>query len=413
MSEVILKVENVSKSFNLKVGRNTDIREELIDAVKSVFTKNKKPTNTNNQFWALQNINFEVKQGEILGIIGANGAGKSTLLKLLSQISKPDTGSIWYKGEFIAILDIGAGLHPDLSGRDNVFLKGSLLGLNQQEIENIYPQIIAFSELEDFIHVPVKNYSNGMFLRLAFSIAFHLKVDILLLDEVLSVGDASFKRKCFLKIQELARNGTTILLVSHNANEVLDLCKKVMLIEKGKVIALGNTYEIVEGYLQQSVQQEGNNDDTAKIENDFFRLIDVTVKAVGKQVSDIIYMEDAVEIAFTIDKKINEHSLELILIIYDIADNRIIADSAAFRKSYKIENMALGRYKYKVKIPSNFFNHSFYNTSITICKNKDFIGEWQYVKQFKIHPNIWEVEQPYHNLSTSIRPHFDWSIHKK
>ncbi len=202
------------------------------------------------EFWALKDVSFEVKQGEVLGIIGRNGAGKSTLLKILSRITEPTEGRVLLRGRISSLLEVGTGFHPELTGRENIFLNGAILGMTQREIRKKFDEIVAFAEVEKFLDTPVKRYSSGMYVRLAFAVAAHLEPEILIIDEVLAVGDAEFQRKCLGKMDEVSRSqGRTVLFVSHNMEAVLKLCNRAVLIESGRVRTIGDVKTIVPAYL--------------------------------------------------------------------------------------------------------------------------------------------------------------------
>ena len=202
------------------------------------------------EFWALKDVSFQVKQGEVLGIVGRNGSGKSTLLKILSRITEPTTGRVLLRGRIASLLEVGTGFHPELTGRENVFLNGAILGMTQLEIRKKFDEIVAFAEVEKFIDTPVKHYSSGMYVRLAFSVAAHLEPEILVIDEVLAVGDAEFQRKCLGKMDEVSRrDGRTVLFVSHNMEAVLKLCTRAMFFESGSAQVVGDTQTVVSAYL--------------------------------------------------------------------------------------------------------------------------------------------------------------------
>jgi len=252
MSEVVIKVENISKKYKI-VHNQKSTSDSLVGAlgvgVKNIFTSKKNNTTT-EEFWALQNISFEINKGDRVGIIGRNGAGKSTLLKIISRIVKPTTGKIEYEGRMASLLEVGTGFHGDLSGRENIYLNGSILGMSKSEIDARFDEIVAFSEVEQFLDTPVKRYSSGMFVRLAFAVAAHLEPEILIVDEVLAVGDSTFQKKCLGKMEEVSTNqGKTILFVSHNLETVLRLCNKGILLEKGQIKAIGSMNEVAKAYL--------------------------------------------------------------------------------------------------------------------------------------------------------------------
>ncbi|MFM8887803.1 MAG: ABC transporter ATP-binding protein, partial [Chthoniobacterales bacterium] len=212
------------------------------------------PSAQSADFWALRDVSFDVQPGEVIGVIGRNGAGKSTLLKILSRITEPTSGEARIRGRVASLLEVGTGFHPELSGRENIFLNGAILGMSKQEIRNKFDEIVAFAEIEKFIDTPVKRYSSGMYVRLAFAVAAHLEPEILIVDEVLAVGDAAFQKKCLGKMREVsAGQGRTVIFVSHNMGAVRSLCSRVCALRSGEVYALGETGPIVEEYLKSSV----------------------------------------------------------------------------------------------------------------------------------------------------------------
>lgn len=221
--------------------------------------KKNKDQETNGFFWALQDINFEIKQGEIVGIIGRNGAGKSTLLKILSRITAPTTGHARIKGRIGSLLEVGTGFHPELTGRENIYLNGVIIGMRKSEIKKKFDEIVAFSEVEKFIDTPVKRYSSGMRVRLAFAVAAHLEPEILLVDEVLAVGDIAFQKKCLGKMGNVAKTGHTILFVSHNMGAIRNLCTRCLYLDNGRTINDGDTESIINEYLNNTVNETSNN----------------------------------------------------------------------------------------------------------------------------------------------------------
>lgn len=243
----MIQVENLSKKYRLgpKASANTTLRESLASValapVRAVarFSPSRIADESvrREDFWALRGVDFEVHRGEVLGVIGRNGAGKSTLLKILSQITEPTHGRVRVKGRSAALLEVGTGFHPELTGRENIFLNGAILGMPRTEIKSKFDEIVDFAEVRKFIDTPVKHYSSGMYVRLAFSVAAHLEPDILVVDEVLAVGDTSFQRKCLGRMDEVAREGRTVLFVSHNMAAVENLCRRVLVLDEGRVSA--------------------------------------------------------------------------------------------------------------------------------------------------------------------------------
>jgi lipopolysaccharide transport system ATP-binding protein len=255
---VVISVENISKAYRLGMIGGATLREDVArwwakargkpDPL-SIIGQEHHARRVGEQFWALQNVSFEVKQGEVLGIVGRNGAGKSTLLKILSQVTAPTSGAIRTRGRIASLLEVGTGFHPELSGRENIFLNGAILGMTKNEIRRKLDEIIDFSGIEEFIDTPVKRYSSGMYVRLAFAVAAHLEPEILVLDEVLAVGDAAFQKKCLGKMGEVSRAGRTILFVTHDLEAVRRLCTRAILLEGGEVALAGSTDMIIGKYI--------------------------------------------------------------------------------------------------------------------------------------------------------------------
>ena len=234
MNEPVIRVENISKKYRLGAKTSGTLYHQL-------WQKITQPVSKSSEFWALKDISFEVNVGEVIGIIGPNGAGKSTLLKILSKITEPTKGKAYLKGRVSSLLEVGTGFHPELTGRENVYLNGSILGMRRKEIEKKFSEIVEFSGVERFIDTPVKHYSSGMYLRLAFAIAAHLNSEILLVDEVLAVGDAEFQQKCLGKMEEVSQQeGRTILFVSHNLNAIQKLCSQTIMLDHGQIVGKSN-----------------------------------------------------------------------------------------------------------------------------------------------------------------------------
>lgn len=250
-----ISVKNISKKYELGLIGSASLRE----TITGMFQRKPKGLSEEESgvFWALKDISFEVPVGDTLGIIGHNGAGKSTLLKVISKITQPTTGRIEFRGRVASLLEVGTGFHPELTGRENIFLNGAILGMSKQEIKNNFDEIVDFSGVEKFLDTPVKRYSSGMYVRLAFSVAAHLEPEILLVDEVLSVGDYEFQKKCLGKMSEVAGGGRTVLFVSHNMGAVQQLTNRCLLINKGKVQADTNSFDAVEEYMK--IGNEGDN----------------------------------------------------------------------------------------------------------------------------------------------------------
>ena len=257
-----IKIENLSKKYLIghqKQERYTALRDVMMHKLRGIGQRLRHPLSPNREeleieeFWALKDINLEIQQGDRVGIIGRNGAGKSTLLKILSRITEPTKGRVHLNGRVASLLEVGTGFHPELTGRENIYLNGAILGMSRAEIKRKFDEIVDFSGVEKFLDTPVKRYSSGMYVRLAFAVAAHLEPEILVVDEVLAVGDAQFQKKCLGKMEEVGKEGRTVLFVSHNMAAIEALCCKAVCLDKGKVVGFGDVTEQIENYL--SVQK--------------------------------------------------------------------------------------------------------------------------------------------------------------
>ena len=256
MSEPVIRVENLSKKYIIghkKQEKYTTLRDMVANGAKSVvqtmMNARTQVSNAQEEFWALKDVSFEINQGDRVGIIGHNGAGKSTLLKILSRITEPTKGKINIRGRVASLLEVGTGFHPELTGRENIFLNGAILGMSKVEIKRKFDEIVAFAEVEKFLDTPVKRYSSGMYVRLAFAVAAHLEPEILIVDEVLAVGDSAFQKKCLSKMDNVAQEGRTVIFVSHNMQAIQSLCKTALHLRSGKIINRGESKLVVNNYL--------------------------------------------------------------------------------------------------------------------------------------------------------------------
>ena len=294
MSNSIIQVTNLSKSYTIShEGREryTALRDVMAQKAKKIFSfpKSLRPdfaSTTKEEFWALKDINFEIEQGDRVGIIGRNGAGKSTLLKILSRITEPTSGEIKIKGRVASLLEVGTGFHPELTGRENIFLNGAILGMSRVEIKKHFDAIVDFAEVEKFLDTPVKRYSSGMYVRLAFAVAAHLEPEILVVDEVLAVGDAEFQKKCLGKMEDVSKNeGRTVLFVSHQMDAIEKLTNRSIMLKNGRINIFANTDEVVNRYLKDSnaeteLTKFSKREGTGKV-----RIIKIEVLSDGKRVS--------------------------------------------------------------------------------------------------------------------------------
>jgi lipopolysaccharide transport system ATP-binding protein len=261
MSSAIISIQDLSKRYlihheSAQAGRYKRLSEAMFSktrsAIRRLRTKDADERASEEEFWALKDVSFEIQRGDVVGIIGRNGAGKSTLLKILSRITEPTSGRVTLRGRVASLLEVGTGFHPELTGRENIFLNGAILGMSKAEIKGKFDEIVSFAEVERFLDTPVKRYSSGMYVRLAFAVAAHLEQEILVVDEVLAVGDADFQKKCLGKMQEVSQGGRTVLFVSHQMAAVQNLCRTGVLLARGRVVETGPIADIVKHYLTES-----------------------------------------------------------------------------------------------------------------------------------------------------------------
>ncbi len=263
MTDAVIRAEGIGKRYRIGARRAScgSLREAVVSAARRIATApfravarlSGRPSGEDELIWALKDVSFEVRRGEVVGVIGPNGAGKTTLLKVLSRITEPTEGRAEIRGRVGSLLEVGTGFHPELTGRENVYLNGAILGMKRREIRAKFDEIVAFAEIDRFIDTPVKRYSAGMHTRLAFAVAAHLEPEILLVDEVLAVGDAAFQKKCLGKMGDVAKEGRTVLFVSHNMAAITSLCEKALLVETGHIVRSGAAYEVVHAYVQSSL----------------------------------------------------------------------------------------------------------------------------------------------------------------
>ncbi len=311
----IIEITNISKKYKINTNRGNYValRDVLSNAFRNPFKYAKDKTKSfikgKEEFWALQDINFSVEKGETIGIIGHNGAGKSTLLKILSQITPPTTGKIKLNGRVASLLEVGTGFNPELTGRENIYLSGAILGMTKEEIKKRFDDIVDFAGVNKFIDTPIKRYSSGMMVRLGFAVAAHLEPDILLVDEVLAVGDAEFQKKCLGKMDEVTKQGgRTILFVSHNMGAVQNLCPKSILLQNGKIKSMGKSSDIINEYIHSI----DINNASSKIENEYFSINKINIMPIN---NDLIVSGADIKIALSISFKQEINNPALILAI--------------------------------------------------------------------------------------------------
>ena len=372
MSDIAINIEGISKKYS--VGKEKD--GSLRGTLNGLFKKNSAKS---NDFWALKDISFDVKKGEVIGIIGKNGAGKSTLLKILSQITKPTEGRIEINGRVASLLEVGTGFHPELTGRENIFLNGTILGMSRKEVKLKFDEIVEFSGVQKFIDTPVKHYSSGMYVRLAFAVAAHLEPEILIIDEVLAVGDAEFQQKCLGKMQDVADKGRTVLFVSHNMVAVENLCNKSVLIENGKMKSFGTTKEIISRYLKNFKSESLNGvaiSDIKQREGSGIVMIkDLKIKTNNN--SNYINIGEGLTVNIEIEN-ISQNLVEKIDIGLSIHNDGMLDKKSIFYSSYfnKLYSLDKGEKKSVVcKIPNINYSEGRYFIKSIITVNGE-VSDW-------------------------------------
>lgn len=373
----VIKVENLSKQYRLGVIGSSTIREDLqrvwyrMRGLGDPFAKVGKASNLKSSpnreiIMALDDVSFQVKQGEILGIIGRNGAGKSTLLKILSRVTAPSSGKIKVKGRIASLLEVGTGFHPELTGRENVFLNGAILGMTRAEVARKFDEIVDFAEISRFIDTPVKRYSSGMYVRLAFAVAAHLEPEILIVDEVLAVGDASFQKKCIGKMGDVSKGGRTVLFVSHSMPTISTLCTRGLLIRSGQLALDGKTEDVVSEYISSNTTGKGSRiweHDDANIRGKNLRLIGMRSLCDGKVAADVrIDQPITVEVDYEVEKAGPDVTTSI-----QVFDKMGVMAFSTMPLSHKL---AVGKYRRSFKIPANLLNEGVYSLSVLLITDQ-------------------------------------------
>jgi lipopolysaccharide transport system ATP-binding protein len=372
-----IKVENLSKLYRLgEVGTGTlshdlnrffaKIRGKEDPFAKIGHTNDRTQKASSDYVWSLKDINFEIEQGDAVGIIGKNGAGKSTLLKILSRVTAPTTGNVKLKGRIASLLEVGTGFHPEMTGRENIYLNGAILGMRKKEIDRKLAEIIDFSGVEKYVDTPVKRYSSGMYVRLAFAVAAHLESEIMIVDEVLAVGDAEFQKKCLGKMGDVSQGeGRTILFVSHNMAAIKTLCKKGLLLQNGQLAMSGRTDEIIASYMSGNIYQNSNRSTENAVSNDLFNLKEISVGAKGKSIEIPLDEHDEIEITTVIDIN-SDSNMHFSFVLND--DTGI----PLFTFSHVKDNVHLnkGSNILKCQLPKGFLNIGSYSLSFYLIRDK-------------------------------------------
>jgi len=413
--DIILKAENISKQYRLGLVGTGTLSHDLNrwwagirgkeDPYLKVGSVNDRSTKADSEYvWALKDINFEVQQGEVLGIIGKNGAGKSTLLKILSRVTIPTTGEIKTKGRIASLLEVGTGFHPELTGRENIYLNGAILGMSKAEIKSKEAEIIDFSGCERYVDTPVKRYSSGMRVRLAFAVAAFLEPDILVIDEVLAVGDAEFQRKAIGKMQDISRgDGRTVLFVSHNMTAVQNLCSRILILEYGNVVFEGNTEEGIRQYLRKDTLSNISHQNI-DFKSEGLNVSSIEVMKNGVSGSHFSYKDTIqIRIHYHLDEPIND----LVFVVRINDDNENVLFTTWNSDSIKTKNIVDKELVLACELPSYFFKTGTYfvTFAIHIPRKKVFLKK-ENILSFQIDDLHYQINE---NRVGLISPKLDWN----
>ncbi|MDI1299688.1 ABC transporter ATP-binding protein [Methylotenera sp.] len=420
----IISIENLHKKYILKHNVNKrygSLRDELTNTAKQLANKFKSPINSSHQqaqeeeFWALNGVNLEIQQGERLGIIGRNGAGKSTLLKVISRIIEPTKGRVTLRGRVSSLLEVGTGFHPELSGRENVYLNGAILGMSKAEISQKFDEIVEFAEVEKFLDTPVKHYSSGMYVRLAFAVASSLEPEILIIDEVLAVGDAQFQKKCLGKLDDVGKSGRTVIFVSHSMPMITSLCDKAVLLDSGRIVKSGLVSDVVMEYYSSGQSSPASNDfSTSFVGDTAVRLLKGEVKNSKAEVALEVQIQEAITIEMTFEVTTNQQ-LKLVPNFYFYTAN---GECAFVSVSDSQLNFSKDKYMAICHIPSNILNEGVYFVGLALSSFDSGVN----VHFFEKNSLSFNVVDSIETSSTRsgwagampgvLRPKLNWETHK-
>jgi len=412
VSEAAIRAEGLSKVYRLGQRRRHDtLRDAISAAARAPFGGRKKTGNGGETLWALKDVSFEVGHGEVVGVIGANGAGKSTLLKVLSRITEPTSGRAGVRGRLGSLLEVGTGFDPELTGRENVFLNGAILGMRREEIRRRFDEIVEFSEIERFIDTPVKRYSSGMYMRLAFAVAAHLEPEILMVDEVLAVGDAAFQRKCLGKMGNVAETGRTVLFVSHNTLAVEDLCDRVVWMAGGRVVQQGSPKPVISSYLKTTMSSDTQKiwRDEAGSEapgNDYVRLVRATARPAGGAPNDEITVRAPLELEFEYRKLRPGGRLSLSVALYN--EQGIVVFTSGTGVVHAPEGSPPGLYRSVCTVPGDLLNDGMHLVTVYVDRNGRTVLQGDEVLIFDVRDEVAARHGWHGKWVGAVRPMLDW-----
>jgi lipopolysaccharide transport system ATP-binding protein len=419
----VISIENLSKQYRLGVLGSRTIQGDLQRWWANLRGKPDPLLEIGQEhlaehegefIWALRNINLQLEQGEVLGIIGQNGAGKSTLLKIISNLTAPTTGVVKIKGRIGSLLEVGTGFNPELTGRDNVFLNGAILGMTRAEIQRKFDEIVDFSDVEKFIDTPVKRYSSGMRVRLAFAVAAHLDPEILVVDEVLAVGDAAFQRKCLMKMGDVSRiEGRTVLFVSHNMVAVQSLCNRAIWLEGGKIVDDGPENDVVSNYLKTTlltITEQVWTDMRTAPGNEEVRLYRACVKPERGSPKDLISMQTPFVVEVDFNNLVADSSLGITLLFY--TDQGVIAFGSALREfsTWQDQLLPAALFRSACHVPGDFLNSGRYRVALLVTNEGSVIYRHDDILSFEVVDTRERIHGWYGKRAGVVRPLLKWSM---
>ena len=432
MNDVAIRVENLGKKYMIhheKQEPYKTFQDVLISSGKKIITSlnpfdraSVNADETTEEFWALKDVNFEINKGDKVGIIGRNGAGKSTLLKVLSRITEPTTGKIYINGRIASLLEVGTGFHPELTGRENIYLNGAILGMSRKEIKAKFDEIVAFAEVEKFLDTPVKRYSSGMYVRLAFSVAAHLEPEILVVDEVLAVGDVEFQKKCLGKMGEVSKEGRTILFVSHNMNAIEQLCNKAILMNNGKLVRESNNIRnIIQDYLNVNRdllycgewRNPGNQYENQYFKPEYFAIID----SHNNVINQVIKNDEQINVVIEGEIRIIDKTLQVGYALFNDQNTIVYVSTFTDKKKENIKKIHIGINKFITKIPKRFLNEGrWYIELLVSLHNRSWIVNPDSNSQkifFTIQGGLSDSPYWVKKRRGIIAPELDWKVVKE
>ncbi len=413
----IVRVDKVSKQYRIgaREARYGTLRDSIAEAVRAPLERLRRRNGKRNYetIWALKDVSFEVAPGEVIGVIGRNGAGKSTLLKVLSRITEPTTGRAELYGRVASLLEVGTGFHPELTGRENIYLNGAILGMRKAEINSKFDEIVAFAELEKFLDTPVKRYSSGMYMRLAFAVASHLEPEILVVDEVLAVGDAQFQKKCLGKMGDVARKGRTVLFVSHNMTAVQNLCQRAVWLKEGEIVEDGSAGRVVASYLKANsvpAHEQIWEDPTTAPGNESVRLRRASIKPLKQESFDMLTVRSPFDLEFEFWNLQPNARLNLSIVLYNEEGAPVFNTGPADEPKWHGHPFPAGLFRSVCHVPGNLLNDGTYRIQLHVVRDESVvIFRLDDLLVFEIHESVERRGAWFGKWIGAVRPSLPWS----